>query len=165
MIAGWYEEHVISLGHSLPTARHRQSVLSILKAALNRAYSEVVGRGGIVGDADRSAFVLAGAEITAIDPAAAARAADAVYAVRSIATLPLVSPAENQRRKVLQLLARRTFKAVAIALANKMARIAWALLASGGSYRAPRLAAAYEGTGQRKDEVKSVRSQTARVMI
>ena len=114
----------------------------MLKAALNRAYSEVVGRGGIVGDADRSAFVLAGAEITAIDPAAAARAADAVYAVRSIATLPLVSPAENQRRKVLQLLARRTFKAVAIALANKMARIAWALLASGGGYRAPRLAAA-----------------------
>jgi hypothetical protein len=29
-----------------------------------------------------------------------------------------------------------------IALANKMARIAWALLARGGIYRAPRLAAA-----------------------
>jgi len=41
-----------------------------------------------------------------------------------------------------QLLARRPFKVVAIALANKMARIAWALLASGGTYRAPRLAAA-----------------------
>ena len=41
-----------------------------------------------------------------------------------------------------QLLARRPFKVVAIALANKMARIAWALLASGGRYRAPRLAAA-----------------------
>ena len=41
-----------------------------------------------------------------------------------------------------QLLARRPFKVVAIALANKMARIAWALLASGGIYRAPRLAAA-----------------------
>jgi len=40
-----------------------------------------------------------------------------------------------------QLLARRPFKVVAIALANKMARIAWALLASGGHYR-PRLAAA-----------------------
>ena len=39
-----------------------------------------------------------------------------------------------------QLLARRPFKVVAIALANKMARIAWALLASGGHYR-PRLAA------------------------
>ena len=40
-----------------------------------------------------------------------------------------------------QLLARRPFKVVAIALANKMARIAWALLANGGHYR-PRLAAA-----------------------
>src|SRR5262245_13933590 len=41
-----------------------------------------------------------------------------------------------------QLLARRPFKIVAIALANKMARIAWALLARGGRYRAPALAAA-----------------------
>src|SRR6516165_9825258 len=38
-------------------------------------------------------------------------------------------------------MARRPFKVVAIALANKLARIAWALLASGGHYR-PRLAAA-----------------------
>ena len=41
-----------------------------------------------------------------------------------------------------QLLARRPFKVVAVALANKMARIAWALLARGGTYRAPQLAAA-----------------------
>jgi transposase len=41
-----------------------------------------------------------------------------------------------------QLLARRPFKVVAIALANKMARVAWALLARGGIYQAPRLAAA-----------------------
>jgi transposase len=41
-----------------------------------------------------------------------------------------------------QLLARRPFKVVAVALANKMARIAWALLAKGGSYRAPALVAA-----------------------
>jgi transposase len=41
-----------------------------------------------------------------------------------------------------QLLARRPFKVVAIALANKLARIAWALLASGGHYRPARLAAA-----------------------
>ena len=40
-----------------------------------------------------------------------------------------------------QLLARRPFKVVAIALANKMARVAWALLAKGGTYRAPVLAA------------------------
>ena len=41
-----------------------------------------------------------------------------------------------------QLLARRPFKVVAIALANKMARIAWALLARDGTYRVPALAAA-----------------------
>jgi len=41
-----------------------------------------------------------------------------------------------------QLLVRRPFKVVAIALANKMARVAWALLARGGSYRRPALAAA-----------------------
>jgi transposase len=41
-----------------------------------------------------------------------------------------------------QLLARRPFKVVAIALANKMARVAWALLARGGTYRVPALAAA-----------------------
>jgi transposase len=40
------------------------------------------------------------------------------------------------------LLARRPFKVVAVALANKMARIAWALLAKGGTYRRPQLAAA-----------------------
>jgi transposase len=42
---------------------------------------------------------------------------------------------------VTRLLARRPFKVVAIALANKMARVAWALLANGGTYRRPRLAA------------------------
>ena len=41
-----------------------------------------------------------------------------------------------------QLLARKPFKVVAVALANKMARVAWALLAKGGTYRAPALAAA-----------------------
>jgi len=42
---------------------------------------------------------------------------------------------------VTRLLARRPFKVVAIALANKTARVAWALLAKGGTYRRPRLAA------------------------
>jgi len=41
-----------------------------------------------------------------------------------------------------QLLARKPFKVVAVALANKMARTAWALLANGGTYRAPMLSAA-----------------------
>jgi transposase len=41
-----------------------------------------------------------------------------------------------------QLLARRPFKVVAVALANKMARIAWALLAKGGTYRTPQPTAA-----------------------
>ena len=43
---------------------------------------------------------------------------------------------------LVQLLARRPFKVVAIALANKMARVAWALLAKGGTYQLPALAAA-----------------------
>ena len=41
-----------------------------------------------------------------------------------------------------QLLARRPFKVAAVALANKMARTAWALLVHGGTYRAPELAEA-----------------------
>lgn len=36
-----------------------------------------------------------------------------------------------------RLLARRPFKVAAVALANKMARIAWALLVRGGTYRTP----------------------------
>jgi transposase len=41
---------------------------------------------------------------------------------------------------LMQLLARRPAKVVAVALANKMARIAWAVLAKGDTYRAPALA-------------------------
>jgi transposase len=42
---------------------------------------------------------------------------------------------------LMQLLARRPAKVVAVALANKTARIAWAVLARGETYRAPALAA------------------------
>jgi len=48
-----------------------------------------------------------------------------------------------------QLLARKPFRVVAVALANKMARIAWALLARGGTYRAPALTAATQGVRRR----------------
>jgi len=67
------------------------------------------------------------------------------------ATVPIVAAHAVLRRAkqspqnypwLAQLLARRPFKVVAIALANKVARVAWALLARGGTYRAPRLAAA-----------------------
>jgi transposase len=44
--------------------------------------------------------------------------------------------------RVARLLERRPFRVVAVALANKMARVAWTLLARGDSYRAPALAAA-----------------------
>lgn len=40
------------------------------------------------------------------------------------------------------LLAKKPAKVVAVALANKMARIAWAILAKGGAYRPPAFAAA-----------------------
>jgi hypothetical protein len=39
------------------------------------------------------------------------------------------------------MLARKPPMLVIVALANKMARIAWALIAKGGSYRAPAVAA------------------------
>ena len=43
---------------------------------------------------------------------------------------------------VTRLLAKKPYKVVAVALANTMARIAWAILAKGETYRAPALAAA-----------------------
>ena len=42
---------------------------------------------------------------------------------------------------ITQMLARRPFKGVAVALANKMARLAWALMVSGKTCRAARFAA------------------------
>lgn len=48
----------------------------------------------------------------------------------------------NKRPWITKLLARKPAKVVAIAVANKTARIAWAIMAKGGTYRAPALAAA-----------------------
>jgi transposase len=47
----------------------------------------------------------------------------------------------DRHPRLMQLLARRPAKVVAIALANKLARIAWAVLAKGETYRAPALVA------------------------
>jgi transposase len=43
---------------------------------------------------------------------------------------------------IMRLLAKKPAKLVAVAVANKMARIAWAIMAKGGYYRAPELAVA-----------------------
>jgi transposase len=63
-----------------------------------------------------------------------------VVGAHSVLWLAKKNPQKNPW--LTQLLARRPFKVVAIALANKMARVAWALLARGGTYRVPALAAA-----------------------
>ena len=73
-----------------------------------------------------------------------AHATRAILLARAIATTLKGRRAKHSPKKypwLTQLLAPRPFKVVAIALANKMARIAWALLAKGGDYR-PQLAAA-----------------------
>ena len=43
---------------------------------------------------------------------------------------------------IMRLLAKKPAKLVAVAVANKTARIAWAIMAKGGTYRAPEIAAA-----------------------
>src|ERR1700761_7753855 len=49
---------------------------------------------------------------------------------------------------VMRLLAKKPAKLVAVAVANKMARIAWAIMAKGGYYRAPELLQPPEEAGQ-----------------
>ena len=59
-----------------------------------------------------------------------------------VGAIAVLRRAQENRGKypwLTQLLARRPFKVVAVALANKMARTAWALMAHGGTYRAPEL--------------------------
>jgi transposase len=65
-----------------------------------------------------------------------------ILVVGAIAVLQRARQNPKKYPWLTQLLARKPFKVVAVALANKMARIAWALLAKGGTYRAPKLAAA-----------------------
>src|SRR5438128_3327445 len=62
--------------------------------------------------------------------------------VGAIAVLRYAKQNPEKYPWLTQLLARRPFKVLAVALADKMARMAWALLAKVGTYRAPALAAA-----------------------
>ena len=65
-----------------------------------------------------------------------------ILVVGACAVLKLARQKPEKYPWLTQLLTRKPFKVVAVALANKMARIAWALLAKGGTYRAPQLTAA-----------------------
>ncbi len=65
-----------------------------------------------------------------------------ILVVGAHAVLKLARQQPEKYPWLTRLLARKPFRVVAVALANKMARIAWALLAKGGTYRVPVLAAA-----------------------
>jgi transposase len=58
-----------------------------------------------------------------------------ILVVGAIAVLARARQQPEKHLWLTQLLARKPFKVVAVALANKMARIAWALLANGGTYQ------------------------------
>jgi len=57
-----------------------------------------------------------------------------ILVVGAHAVLNLARQKPEKYPWLTQLLARRPFRVVAVALANKMARVAWALLAKGGTY-------------------------------
>ena len=65
-----------------------------------------------------------------------------ILVVGAHAVLKLARQKPEKYPWLTQLLAGKPFKVVAVALANKMARIAWALLVKGGPYRARALVAA-----------------------
>ena len=65
-----------------------------------------------------------------------------ILVVGAIAVLRRAQENPGKYPWLTQLLARRPFKVVAVALANKMARTAWALMVHGGTYRVPELAEA-----------------------
>ena len=65
-----------------------------------------------------------------------------ILVVGAVAVLRYARQSPEKYPWLTQLLARKPFKVAAVALANKMARTAWALLAKGGTYRTPALVAA-----------------------
>ena len=65
--------------------------------------------------------------------------APSIHVVGAVSVLRRAKINPQRYPWLTQLLARRPFKVVAVALANKLARIAWALLANGSHYR-PQLA-------------------------
>ena len=90
-------------------------------------------------------------------PSGATATCGAFLIVGAHALLRLAEKNPQNYPWLAQLLARRPFKVVAVALANKMARIAWVLLARGGTYRTPQLAAAKQEDTQWENETTSVR--------
>jgi transposase len=85
-----------------------------------------------------------------------------ILIVGAIAVLRRAQENPGKYPWLTQLLARRPFKVVAVALANKMARTAWALMVHGGIYRAPELAQA--ACGEEEKRRCKARSRTAGVM-
>jgi transposase len=65
-----------------------------------------------------------------------------ILVVGAVAVLRYARQNPEKYPWLARLLARKPFKVAAVALANKTARVAWALLAKGGTYRAPALVAA-----------------------
>jgi transposase len=65
-----------------------------------------------------------------------------ILVIGAHAVLKLAKQKPEKYPWLTQLLARKPFKVVAVALANKMARTAWALLAHGDKYRRPAMVAA-----------------------
>jgi hypothetical protein len=122
-----YEEHALPV-HALAICGTRATVVARTTASLY-----VILKSPLIGDTSAPS-IIGRAAGTAGSSLGSEAAADSV--LRRAKEDPLKYP------WLTQLLARRPFKVVAVALANKMARIAWALLAHGGTYQAPVLAEA-----------------------